>query len=135
MEGRTRPSLSEAAMRWRLVPVIHDELVADLFFEGRGQDAIVCSFSRPVKGLIRQTAEPGGKAKSKPREQPKNEVGIYVDTLPRCLHKPGYVAHISSRKCLHNLIARRVGIVFFNLRRILIEQSIQDVGGGLASYS
>jgi hypothetical protein len=52
--------------------VVHDELVADIFFERRREDAIVCAFSRPVEGLIRQIAEPGGKAKPQQREQPKN---------------------------------------------------------------
>ena len=79
----------------QIVPVVHDELVADIFFERGRQDAIVRSFSRPVEGLIRQIAEPGGKAKSQQREQPKNLIGI----------------------------ADRIGIVLFNLLGILIEQS------------
>ena len=58
----------------------------------------------------------------------KNLILIYVDKSRICLHKTGYVAHISSRKCLHNLIAARIGVMFFNGGGILIEQTIQHIG-------
>ena len=43
-------------------------------------------------------------ASLEPNIEKIREVGIYVDKSRICLHKTGYVAHISSRKCLHNPI-------------------------------
>jgi hypothetical protein len=48
--------------------MVHDELVAAIFLECGREDAIIRTFSRPVEGLVRQVAEPRGKAEPKKRE-------------------------------------------------------------------
>src|SRR3989442_12627085 len=85
-------------------------------------------FLNTVDTLVSQIANTRGKAKAQQMGHAKNLVGIYVDKSRICLHKTGYVAHISSRKCLHNPIAPGIRIMFVNGQvRLMIEQSIHHM--------